>query len=120
MLKNQRKGRNKKVRYIQTMPTISQFSPRSGKSGRPDEVELNLDEFEALKLADYQGYNQVESAKSMGMSRSNFGRILRLARKHIATALATGASIRIRMGDVQVGVRKKNLPPKKTNQMPQP
>lgn len=106
-----RKGRRKKVRYIQEMPPIAQFSPR-GKPGRPDEIELKVDEFEALKLADYQGYDQAEGAQAMGISRASFGRILRSARKVMATAVVEGCSIRIRIGDVQVGVRQKNLPKK--------
>ena len=103
------KGRRKKVRYIQIMPQISQFSPR-GKPGRPDEIELKVDEFEALKLADYQGYDQTEGAKAMGVSRPTFGRILRSAHKIVATALVNGKIIRIRVGDVQVGVRQHDLP----------
>ncbi|MGE0267416.1 MAG: DUF134 domain-containing protein [Candidatus Omnitrophota bacterium] len=106
-----KKGRRKKVRYIQQMPQVSQFSPR-GKPGRPDEVELKVDEFEAIKLADYQGYDQSEGAQAMGISRASFGRILRSARKVLATAMVDGKIIRIRIGDVQVGVRQKNLPVK--------
>ncbi|OGX20701.1 MAG: hypothetical protein A2Y04_05050 [Omnitrophica WOR_2 bacterium GWC2_45_7] len=103
------KGRRKKVRYIQKMPQIVQFSPR-GKPGRPDEVELTIDQFEAVKLADYQGYDQFEGAKVMGVSRPTFGRSLRQGRKILADALVNGKTLRIRMGNVQVGVRKKNLP----------
>ena len=103
------KGRRKKVRYIQKMPQISQFSPR-GKPGRPDEVELKIDEYEAIKLADYQGYDQSQGAQIMGISRPSFGRILRNGRKIIADALVNGKIIRIRIGDVQVGVRQKNMP----------
>lgn len=107
------KGRKNKVRYIQKMPTISQFSPR-GKVGRPDEIELRIDQFEAIKLADYQGYNQSEGAKMMGISRPSFGRILRLGRKIVGDALVNGKIIRIRVGSVQVGVRHKNVPAKKS------
>ncbi|HBG60848.1 MAG: hypothetical protein A2Y03_07535 [Omnitrophica WOR_2 bacterium GWF2_38_59] len=103
------KGRRKKVRYIQKMPQTSQFSPR-GKPGRPDEVELKIDEYEAIKLADYQGYDQSQGAQIMGISRPSFGRILRNGRKIIADALVNGKIIRIRIGDVQVGVRQKNMP----------
>ena len=103
------KGRRKKVRYIQKMPQIVQFSPR-GKPGRPDEVELTIDQFEAVKLADYQGYDQFEGAKVMGVSRPTFGRSLRQGRKILADALVNGKTLRIRMGNVQVGVRKKSLP----------
>lgn len=106
-----KKGRTKKVRYIQKMPKISQFSPR-GKPGRPDEARLSVDEFEAMKLADYQGYDQSEGANFMGISRPSFGRILRAARKIIADALVNGKILRITIEDVQVGVRQKNLPNK--------
>lgn len=107
------KGRKKKVRYIQKMPKSSQFSPR-GKAGRPDEVELKIDHFEAIKLADFQGYDQSEGAKSMGISRPSFGRILREGRKIIADAIVNAKIIRIRTSDIQVGVRQKNLPNKTT------
>ncbi len=99
------RGRPKKVRYIQKMPRIVQFSPR-GKPGRPDEIELTLDQFEAIKLADFQGFKQDQGALAMKISRPSFGRILREARKKVAEALVMGKIVKIRMGDVQVGVRK--------------
>lgn len=91
------------------MPSISQFSPR-GKAGRPDEVELKIDQYEAMKLGDVQGYDQTDGAQAMGISRPSFGRILRQARRIVADAIINGKIIRIRIGDVQVGVRQKNLP----------
>src|SRR3989338_3573495 len=106
------KGRRKKIRYIQMMPKISQFSPR-GKPGRTDEIELKIDEYEALKLADFQGYDQSEGAKAMGISRPSFGRILRSARTIVADALVNGKIIKIRVGNVQVGVRHRNYPGKR-------
>jgi predicted DNA-binding protein (UPF0251 family) len=108
------KGRRKKIRYIQKMPKIVQFSPR-GKPGRPDETELKIDEYEAIKLADFQGYDQSEGAMAMGISRPSFGRILRKGRKVIADALINGKIIRIRTGNVQVGVRQRNFPIKDRN-----
>ncbi len=105
------KGRKSKVRFIQTMPETSQFSPR-GKPGRPDEVELKVDQYEAIKLADYQGYNQSEGAQIMGVSRPSFGRILRAGRKIVADAIINGKIIRIRIGNIQVGVRQKDIPSK--------
>ena len=57
------KGRRKKIRYIQKMPKIGQFSPR-GKPGRPDEIELKIDEFETLKLADKLLYQAKEGGRN--------------------------------------------------------
>ena len=99
------KGRPKKVRYIQKMPKVVQFSPR-GRPGRPDEVELTLDQYEAIKLADYQGFDQAQGATVMRLSRASFGRILRVARAKISDALVNGKIIKFRMGDIQIGVMK--------------
>ena len=92
-------GRLKKKRKIQKMPKILQFSPR-GKAGRPEEVILTIDELEAVKLADYQGLDQTNGAKAIGISRPSFGRIIRAARKKIAQALVDGKIVRISGGSV--------------------
>ncbi len=107
-----KKGRRKKVRYVQHMPKVDQFSPR-GRPGRPDEVELRVDRYEAIKLADFQGYSQSEGATLMGLSRPTFGRILREGRKILADALVNGKTIYIRNGSIQIGVLKKTFPHKK-------
>ncbi len=99
-------GRPKKVRYIQKMPTVRQFSPR-GKPGRPEEVILFIDEFEAYKLADFQMFSQTQGALAMKLSRASFGRALREARRKIADALVCGKIIKIQMGDAQIGVRQR-------------
>ncbi len=93
-------GRPKKIRNIQRMPKIKQFSPR-GRPGRPDEVEISLDQLETIKLADLEGYDQIYGAKIMGISRPSFGRILRCARKIIADALINGKIIRIEGGVIK-------------------
>jgi len=88
------KGRPKKQRFIQYNPKIYYFSPR-GKPGRPEEITLGIDELEALRLADFQGLKQSESAKNMGISQQTFSRILRKARKTLADALINGKIIKI-------------------------
>jgi hypothetical protein len=49
---------------------------------------------------------------AMGISRPSFGRVLRNGRKVIANALVNGKIIKIRTGNVQVGVRQRNFPVK--------
>lgn len=89
------RGRPKKCIVVRADPRISQFSPR-GKPGRPNEVELSLGEFEAIRLADFIGLSQTEAAKSMQVSQQTFSRILIGARKSLANALVNGDMIRIR------------------------
>ena len=65
-----------------------------------EEVVLSLDEFEALRLADFEGLYQEQSASMMNISRQTFGRIIDSARKKIADALVNGKSLKIEGGIV--------------------
>jgi predicted DNA-binding protein (UPF0251 family) len=100
----QARGRPKKYRIVRQDPKISQFSPR-GKPGRPDEVNLSMDEFEAIRLADYMGLDQKESAKSMKISQQTFSRILRKAHKILANGLIRGTTIKIQGGTYVISHR---------------
>jgi len=102
-----RRGRPGKYRIVKVDPKISQFSPR-GRPGRPEEVGLKMDEFEAIRLADYQGLSQKDAAKSMRISQQTFSRILRKAHKLIAKGITTGSAIRIQGGQyvISSGINK--------------
>ena len=91
------RGRPKKYRIVRLDPPISRFSPR-GKPGRPDEVNLSMDEFEAIRLADFMGLGQEKAAESMHISQQTFSRILKRGRKIIAEAIVKGKIIKIQGG----------------------
>lgn len=99
------RGRPKKYRIVRQDPKISQFSPR-GKPGRPDEANLTMDEFEAVRLSDFLGLSQKEASQSMHISQQTFSRILKKARKTIARAITTGAAIKIQGGQYVVSTHK--------------
>jgi predicted DNA-binding protein (UPF0251 family) len=101
------KGRPKKYRIVQKEPQIDRFSPR-GKAGRPDEIDLSMDEFEAVRLANYLGKTQKEAAKSMRISQQTFSRILKKAHRTIADVLVNGKIIRIQGGHYLIGSDKKS------------
>ncbi len=96
------KGRPKKIRLIRGEPKITQFSPR-GRPGRPDEVQLTLDQYEAIRLVDLNAFEQEHAAKLMGISRQTLGRVLKTGRKRLAEGLINGKIIRIDGGPVKVG-----------------
>lgn len=98
------RGRPKKYRIVRLDPKISQFSPR-GRAGRPDQVELTMDEFESIRLSDYMGLGQKESAKSMRISQQTFSRVLKKARRGLARALINGAIIKIQGGHYVISSR---------------
>jgi uncharacterized protein len=64
------------------------------RSGRL-EVVLEVDEIEAVRLADFDGEYQAVAAKKMGISRPTFGNIINRAHQKIAEALIEGKAIRI-------------------------
>jgi len=101
------RGRPKKYRIVRLDPKISQFSPR-GKPGRPDEVNLGMEEFEAIRLADYMGLSQKEAAKSMHVSQQTFSRVLKKARKTLANGLIKGATIKIQGGHYVISTREES------------
>ena len=115
-----RRGRPGKYRNVRVDPKISQFSPR-GRPGRPEEVEIRMDEYEALRLADYQGLSQKEAAKSMHISQQTFSRILRKAHQLIAKGITTGSAIKIQGGQYIISSRiNTGTPPKERIEQIQP
>jgi predicted DNA-binding protein (UPF0251 family) len=60
-----------------------------------DEVTIDLDEFEAIRLADFEGLYHEDAAGKMKISRPTFGRILSAARRKIAEGLIQGKALKI-------------------------
>jgi uncharacterized protein len=75
-----------KVRY---------FKPQGIPLRFLDEVELSLEEMEAIRLKNVEGLEQIEAAEKMKTSQSTFQRILASANKKIAEALVLGKAIKI-------------------------
>jgi predicted DNA-binding protein (UPF0251 family)/predicted Fe-Mo cluster-binding NifX family protein len=65
-------------------------------------VTLCLDEAEALRLADLEGLYQEAAARSMGVSRPTFGRIVEVARRKVADAVLNGKALRLEGGEISV------------------
>jgi len=63
-----------------------------------ESVDLLMEEYEALRLADYENYTQEEAAVKMNISRPTFTRLYDKARKNIAKALVEGKAIIIHGG----------------------
>ncbi|MFC1709444.1 DUF134 domain-containing protein [Candidatus Omnitrophota bacterium] len=95
------KGRPEKIRLVKEEPKIGQFSPR-GRPGRPNEIEVTIDQFEALRLVDYRGLKHRHAAAQMGVSRQTLERIIKQARKQVSDAIINGKIIRIFGGNIKV------------------
>lgn len=60
-----------------------------------EEVVLNVEEVESIRLADYLSLEQDLAADSMNVSRGTFQRIVNSARKKVADAIIHGKTLRI-------------------------
>ena len=88
--------RPKIPRKLRFNPDVLYFKPRGIPLRALEEVVLNHDEVEALKLHDVDDLEQTEAAKKMNISQPTFGRILDGAYKKIAKAIIFGKAIRIK------------------------
>lgn len=87
--------RPQKPRRIFFDPKAVYFKPRAVPLSRLKEVELKVDELEALRLCDLEDLEQEEAAAKMKISQSTLSRILISARKKISKALVEGMAIKI-------------------------
>lgn len=88
------------------MPGADYFKPRGVPLTELEEVSLNLDELETLRLADYEGLYHEEAAKQMDISRATFGRILDGARHKVTGAIIKGKALKIELNIKQNGGNK--------------
>lgn len=91
-----------KCRQVTGSPHIDYFKPRAIPLSQLEELTLTIDEFEAVRLADFEGLYQNKAAQQMAVSRQTFGNIIGAARKKIADALVNGKAIRIDGGVYRV------------------
>ena len=103
------RGRPKKYRIVRQDPRISLFSPR-GRPGRPDEINLDVDQYEAMRLVDFMGLSQKEAAESMHVSQQTFSRIVKRAHKIVAEAIVSGKIIKIQGGSYVISSRDDSKP----------
>ncbi|HYX07145.1 MAG TPA: DUF134 domain-containing protein [Bacteroidales bacterium] len=79
--------RRRRLRKVVAPPGFKGYKPY-GINGKSREcVELLYEEYEAIKLADYDLLNHQEASELMGISRPTFARIYESARRKIAEAL---------------------------------
>jgi len=79
-------------------PSVTYYKPAGVRMIHLEEVILTVDEFEAVRLKDYEGLEQKEAAKKMNISQPTFQRVYESARKKIADAIVNGKAIRIEGG----------------------
>jgi len=94
--------RPKQFRRVSRPPKIAGMKPYGMAKGEEDSgfVFLHFEEYEAIRLCDYEGLNHEEAAKHMSVSRPTLTRIYSVARYKISDALVLGKQLVIEGGKV--------------------
>ncbi len=81
-------------------PVIKGMSVYGVRGRKSNEINLLLEEYEAIRLLDHQKMNQEEAAVIMNVSRPTLTRIYEVARQKVASAFVEGRDIIIRGGHI--------------------
>jgi len=92
--------RKEKNRIVNQPPIISEFKPVGLASRFLNEITITLDEYEAIRLADFMQLSHDEASLEMDISRPTFTKLLERARKKLAEFIVSGKKLRIVNGNI--------------------
>ena len=92
--------RSKKEKIVHSPPLFSVYKPAGIMRSELQRLSLALDEYEAIRLADYLGLDHTEAAQEMGISRSTFSRLIEKARQKTARFFIEGKELCIEGGKI--------------------
>lgn len=95
-------SRPKKCRMVCSLPKYTEFSPGVEESVVKDVIIMTVDEYESIRLIDYEGFSQEECSEYMKVARTTAQQIYNSARKKMALALVDGHKLKIEGGDYQI------------------
>jgi len=92
--------RPKNNRIVHEPPLFVEFKPTGVAGKNLEQRFLTLDEFEAIRLADFKGLSHEEASQEMNISRSTFSRLIDGARNTTATFMIRGQLLTIDGGNI--------------------
>ncbi|HZK09718.1 MAG TPA: DUF134 domain-containing protein [Clostridia bacterium] len=90
-----------KERNVCSLPRVNRFGPLNA-SQRKDSIIMTVDEYETLRLIDFEGLKQEECAAQMKVARTTVQGIYTRARKKMAEALVHGNILMIEGGEYEI------------------
>jgi predicted DNA-binding protein (UPF0251 family)/predicted Fe-Mo cluster-binding NifX family protein len=97
-------------RYARRLDDDRLFEPKRHRGGNRETALIFLDEFEAMRLVDFENNSQVDASQSMQVSRATLQRLLESGRKKLIGAILYNQDIELK-NDIQ------NIKLKGENQM---
>jgi len=92
--------RPQKKRKVHKPPSYTKFKPAGITAKDLKELILSLDEYEAIRLADFYGMQQEEAANEMEISRPTFTRLIEIAREKMPDFLINGKILTLEGGNI--------------------
>jgi len=86
----------RKKRYARRLDNSRTFYPLGTNKIDNEVVNINLDEFEALRLCDYEGLSQIDAAEDMHVSRATVQRLLISSRKKVVDVILHNKTLQIK------------------------
>ncbi len=93
-------------RSVGGIPRITLFKPAGVPARELEQLQLAVDELEAIRLVDLEALSHEQAAEAMGVSRQTVGRVLERGRAKVAEALVGGKAILIGGGQYRVEPRR--------------
>lgn len=90
--------RPRQISKVQLPPRVKGFVPVGYYHDPSCSVQLNVEEYEVIRLLDYEGLSQADAAMMMQVSRPTITRIYERARHKIAKAITEACQIVIEGG----------------------
>lgn len=90
----------RKKRYARRLSNERLLKPVGIPASSVQTNTLNLDEFEALRLVDFEGLSQIDAATDMRVSRATIQRLLLTGRKKITESILLNKAIEVK-NDIQ-------------------
>lgn len=93
--------RPRKWRKVCCLPESDRYGPLDAQAGQAA-VVMCVDEYEAIRLIDLEGFTQEECADQMNIARTTVQRIYQDARRKLAESIVHGRILRIEGGDYRL------------------
>lgn len=92
-------ARPRKYRRVCGVPEVNKFGPLGRSSGQFPPIIMTVDEYESIRLIDFEGFTQEEAALQMDVARTTVQGMYAIARQKVAQALVKGRTLQIEGGE---------------------
>ena len=93
--------RPRKWRRVCAAPRCTRFSPAHGQN-KSGVVEMTVDEYETIRLIDWEGFTQEQCADQMEVARTTVQAIYQSARKRLADCIVNSRTLVINGGEYRI------------------